>query len=186
MSINQKSGQKMFHRRFVSGSLFVSPCPPECNFQSETKIEPDLRLPAYRKLFPLALHSSKNNFFEIKISRPTPLDSLSALLWLLLFIIDTDFLALIISILYLVFICFVFLFFCHLFCYLFVFLFWFGILALFKSFCTYLIKTFTSWFSDFNPWSFYYVTSWYNYQLYCGIICKYFTMLLRIVVYCQN
>ena len=23
---------------------FVSPCPPECNFQSETKIEPDLRL----------------------------------------------------------------------------------------------------------------------------------------------
>ena len=25
-------------------SLFVSPCPPECNFQSETKIEPDLRL----------------------------------------------------------------------------------------------------------------------------------------------
>ena len=25
--------------------IFVSPCPPECNFQSETKIEPDLRLP---------------------------------------------------------------------------------------------------------------------------------------------
>ena len=25
-------------------SVFVSPCPPECNFQSETKIEPDLRL----------------------------------------------------------------------------------------------------------------------------------------------
>ena len=25
-------------------SLFVSSCPPECNFQSETKIEPDLRL----------------------------------------------------------------------------------------------------------------------------------------------
>ena len=34
----------MFRRRFVSGSLFVSPCPPECNFQSETKIEPALRL----------------------------------------------------------------------------------------------------------------------------------------------
>ena len=44
MSINQKSGRQMFRRRFVSGSLFVSPCPPECNFQSETKIEPDLRL----------------------------------------------------------------------------------------------------------------------------------------------
>ena len=44
MSINQKSGRQTFRRRFVSGSLFVSPCPPECNFQSETKIEPDLRL----------------------------------------------------------------------------------------------------------------------------------------------
>ena len=44
MSINQKSGRKTFRRRFVSGSIFVSPCPPECNFQSETKIEPDLRL----------------------------------------------------------------------------------------------------------------------------------------------
>ena len=37
-------GGKRFRRRFVSGSLFVSLCPPECNFQSETKIEPDLRL----------------------------------------------------------------------------------------------------------------------------------------------
>ena len=44
MSIDQKSGQQTFRLRFVSGSLFVSPCPPECNFQSETKIEPDLRL----------------------------------------------------------------------------------------------------------------------------------------------
>ena len=44
MSINQKSGRQTFRRRFVSGSLFVSPCAPECNFQSETKIEPDLRL----------------------------------------------------------------------------------------------------------------------------------------------
>ena len=33
MSINQKSGRQTFRRRFVSGSL-----------QSETKIEPDLRL----------------------------------------------------------------------------------------------------------------------------------------------
>ena len=44
MSINQKSGRQTFRRRFVSGSLFVSSCPPECNFQSETKIEPGLRL----------------------------------------------------------------------------------------------------------------------------------------------
>ena len=44
MSINQKSGRQTFRRKFVSGSLFVSPCPTECNFQSETKIEPDLRL----------------------------------------------------------------------------------------------------------------------------------------------
>ena len=44
MSINQKSGRQTVCRRFVSGSLFVSPCPPECNFQSETKVEPDLRL----------------------------------------------------------------------------------------------------------------------------------------------
>ena len=39
--------------------------------------------PVYRKLFPRGPHSSKNNFFEIKISQPTPLDSLSVLLWLL-------------------------------------------------------------------------------------------------------
>ena len=44
MSINQKSGWQTFRTRFVSGSLFVSPFPLECNFQSETKIEPDLRL----------------------------------------------------------------------------------------------------------------------------------------------
>ena len=43
-SINQKSERQTFRRRFVSGSLFVSPCPPECYLQSETKIEPDLRL----------------------------------------------------------------------------------------------------------------------------------------------
>ena len=44
MSINQKSGRQTIRRRFVSGSLFVSPCLPECYLQSETKIEPDLRL----------------------------------------------------------------------------------------------------------------------------------------------
>ena len=39
--------------------------------------------PVYRKLFPRCPHSSKNNFFEIKISRPTSWESLSVLLWLL-------------------------------------------------------------------------------------------------------
>ena len=43
MSINQKSGRQTFRRRFVSGSLFVSPWPAECYLQIETKIEPDLR-----------------------------------------------------------------------------------------------------------------------------------------------
>ena len=41
-------GGTTFRKRFVSGSLFVSPCPPECYLQSETKIEPDVRLIAYR------------------------------------------------------------------------------------------------------------------------------------------
>ena len=44
MSINQKSGRQTFRGRFVSGSLFVSPCRPERYLQSERKIEPDLRL----------------------------------------------------------------------------------------------------------------------------------------------
>ena len=42
----------------------------------------------YRKLFPRGPHSSKNNFFGIKISRPTPWVSLSVLLWLLEMIIS--------------------------------------------------------------------------------------------------
>ena len=37
MSINQKSGRKTFRRRFVSGSIFVSPCPPECYFKAKRK-----------------------------------------------------------------------------------------------------------------------------------------------------
>ena len=39
--------------------------------------------PVYWKQFLRGPHNSKNNFFEIKISRPTPWESLSALLWLL-------------------------------------------------------------------------------------------------------
>ena len=41
MSINQKSGGQTFRRRFVSGSVFVSPYPPEGYLKSETEIEPD-------------------------------------------------------------------------------------------------------------------------------------------------
>ena len=37
--------------KFVSDSLFVSSRPPECNFQSETKIEPDLRFVRLKLLF---------------------------------------------------------------------------------------------------------------------------------------
>ena len=44
MSINPKSGWQTFRRRFVSGSLFVSPYPPECYLQNKMKIKPDLRL----------------------------------------------------------------------------------------------------------------------------------------------
>ena len=49
--INQKCGQQTFRRRFVSGSLFVSLCPPECYFQSEMTIEPDLRLDLDMQVF---------------------------------------------------------------------------------------------------------------------------------------
>ena len=49
MQINQKRGRQTFRRSFVSGSLFVSPCPPEYYLQSETKTEPDLRLHNFHK-----------------------------------------------------------------------------------------------------------------------------------------
>ena len=62
MSINQKSGRQTFRRRFVSGSLFVSPCPPECYLQSETKIEPDLRL--YRPSMGVDHYRSDNGLLQ--------------------------------------------------------------------------------------------------------------------------
>ena len=43
-SIKKVGGRRFVEGLPVSGSLFVSPCPPECDFQSETKIEPDFRL----------------------------------------------------------------------------------------------------------------------------------------------
>ena len=42
--IDSEGVERMVLPNLRSGSIFVSPCPPECNFQSETKIEPDLRL----------------------------------------------------------------------------------------------------------------------------------------------
>ena len=59
MSISQKSGWQTFCRRFVPGSLFVLPCPPECNFQSEMKIEPDLRL---ENDLPSEIYSAKSSY----------------------------------------------------------------------------------------------------------------------------
>ena len=49
MSINQKSVRHTFCRRFVSGSLFFSPCPPERYLQSETKTERNLTLHNFHK-----------------------------------------------------------------------------------------------------------------------------------------
>ena len=46
--------------------------------------------PVYRKLFSHGPHSSKNNVFGIKISRPTPWVSLSVLLWLLILFINPE------------------------------------------------------------------------------------------------
>ena len=69
MSINQKSGRQTFRRRFVSGSLFISPCPPECNFQSETKIEPDLRLHSVRVLTETWPSETEYHFFFKQIWR---------------------------------------------------------------------------------------------------------------------
>ena len=50
MPINKKSGRQTFRRRFVSGSLFVSPCPPECYLQISgfTKAEEGLPTSDFR------------------------------------------------------------------------------------------------------------------------------------------
>ena len=86
MSINQKSGRQTFRRRFVSGSLFVSPCPPECYLQSETKIEPYLRLRENRKtendqekrsfffIFLILKPASKIYIYKILYTVPLPVN----------------------------------------------------------------------------------------------------------------
>ena len=50
MPINKKSGRQTFRRRFVLGSLFVSPCPPECYLQISgfTKAEEGLPTSDFR------------------------------------------------------------------------------------------------------------------------------------------
>ena len=75
MSINQKSGRQTFRRRFVSGSLFVSPCPPECNFQSEIKIEPDLRLTTGRKC--LETNKGVTSIFFMNINKQESIGDIS-------------------------------------------------------------------------------------------------------------
>ena len=65
--INSKSfhsGRNFFH-------LLTPPHFGALNRESESSGSQQV----YRKLFPRGPHSSKNNFFEIKISRPTPLVS---------------------------------------------------------------------------------------------------------------
>ena len=70
MSINQKSGRQTFRRRFVSGSLFVSPCPPECYLQSETKVEPDLRLGQHPVFNGLVKGSFQQSHHSLELSSP--------------------------------------------------------------------------------------------------------------------
>ena len=67
-SINQKSGRYTFRRRFLTSCRFVSPCSPECYLQSETKVEPDLRLNSSliaSSISPYTINQSQN---EIKDS----------------------------------------------------------------------------------------------------------------------
>ena len=51
MSINQKSGRQTFHRRFVSGSLVILPCLPECTKRDKNWARSQVML-AQRPLFP--------------------------------------------------------------------------------------------------------------------------------------
>ena len=53
----------------LSNGYRVSPCPPECNLQSETKIEPDLRL----GVFPLEKVRQHKKFFIVDEIRRTVL-----------------------------------------------------------------------------------------------------------------
>ena len=79
VEVGQFINSKSFHLGRHFCHLLTPPRFGEFNPESESSGSQQV----YRKLFPRGPHSSKNNFFEIKISRPTPLDSLSVLFWLL-------------------------------------------------------------------------------------------------------
>ena len=79
VEVGQFINSKSFHLGRHFCHLLNPPRFGEFNPESESSGSQQV----YRKLFPRGPHSSKNNFFEIKISRPTPLDSLSVLFWLL-------------------------------------------------------------------------------------------------------
>ena len=80
VEVGQFIDSKFFH---FGRQFFHLLTPPHFGALLNRESESSGSQQVYRKLFPRGPHSSKNNFFEIKISRPTPLDSLSVLLWLL-------------------------------------------------------------------------------------------------------
>ena len=79
VEVGQFINSKSFHLGRHFCHLLTPPRFGEFNPESESSGSQQV----YRKLFPRGPHSSENNFFKIKISRPTPSDSLSVLLWLL-------------------------------------------------------------------------------------------------------
>ena len=79
VEVGQFINSKSFHLGRHFCHLLTPPRFGEFNPESESSGSQQV----YRKLFPRGPHSSKNNFFEIKTSGPTPSDSLSVLLWFL-------------------------------------------------------------------------------------------------------
>ena len=82
-SLLKKANLSTSHRPTTCAAIFFIcwRCLPLAPWNRES--ESSGSQPVYRKLFSHGPHSSKNNFFGIKISRPTPWVSLSVLLWLL-------------------------------------------------------------------------------------------------------
>ena len=64
-SMKKVGWRRFFNRRFVSGSTFVSPCPPECYFQSETKNG------AWSQVMKFVLHLLNYSGFGILVVRTT-------------------------------------------------------------------------------------------------------------------
>ena len=79
----KKANLSTLHRPSTCAAIFFYLLTPPCFGALNRESESSGSQSVYRKLFPCGLHSSKNNFLGIKISRPTPWVSLSVLLWLL-------------------------------------------------------------------------------------------------------